>query len=135
MHCLLRWCFCWVTLSSVVIEILFAITVIAVMAVYNLSVLGSFLYDSEVRFACKEKLPVLGMGDIIVTGMHPLCYWRHWFMICAFYVEQVIMTYISADCRQLQTDRSIEAVLACVRVDYCSICGIQYLYITIVFSR
>ena len=58
-------------------------------------------------------------------------------MIGAFYVEQVIMTYISADCRELQTDRSIEAVLACVRVDYCSICGIQCLYniITIVFSR
>ena len=45
-------------------------------------------------------------------------------MIGAFYIEQVIMTYISADCRELQTDHTIEAVLASVRVDYCSICGI-----------
>ena len=58
-HCLLRCCFCWVALSSLAIEILFAITAIAVMTVYNLSVLGRFLYDTEVRFACNAKLPVL----------------------------------------------------------------------------
>ena len=43
------------------IEILFAITItaIAVMSVYNLGVLGSFLDDIEVRFSCNAKLPVL----------------------------------------------------------------------------
>ena len=48
-------CFSRLILSSVVIEILLAITAIAVTAVYNISVLGRFL---DVRFACNAKLPV-----------------------------------------------------------------------------
>ena len=59
MHCLLRVCFCRVALSSVSLEVFLAVTAIAVTAVDNLRVLGCFLNDTEVRFACKANLPVL----------------------------------------------------------------------------
>ena len=65
MHCLLRVCFCRVALSSVSIEVFLAVTAIAVTAVDNLGVLGCFLNDTEVRFACKAKLTVLNDAAFI----------------------------------------------------------------------